>query len=457
MRVRTCFLVLFGSFDLVGAHDNAFNHFEKSMRHAMERPRVDQTDGRLLLPNMMVPGDRVSAIDRTSAKCSANPDPGRESSIKRTVINYYYAIESTEMVTTNDSAGRSMIRMLEDKLFRTIRPAILWCYFDALPSTRRNLRSYHTSFMQDQDSGKQNILRKLSFEDARHLSIVSFSTSPEDKETPINCNFRRQGDTHCVVMHGRVTIIHHETSDVSLAVASIFDSTQKAMDYSEIFFDLQNDKNLDTITNIEWLGETEQDAINGGPNGNGMIIGEPSGVIEAVTEQDENESVLAYALSVPILVLIAFALLLTKNKEKRKVKTKSEIIKARNFDDVLIGTGDDTNSFHEGMYHYTKNGERYLSTNCPDCIETKKMGFYTAGNLDTITEHSVEEDCDQSAHRKKFFVSPSTDALGVKHSSIDVHNCRSARCPICAYNPRDVEFISKSDDFITLRSGESEV
>jgi len=243
-------------------------------------------------------------------------------------------------------------------------------------------------------------------------------------------------------MHGRVTIIHHETSDVSLAVASIFDSTQKAMDYSEIFFDLQNDKNLDTITNIEWLGETEQDAINGGPNGNGMIVGEPNGVIEALTEQDENEkSVLAYALSVPILVLIAFALLLTKNKKKRKVKTKSEIIKARNFDDVLVGTGDDTNSLHEG----------------PDCIETKKMGFYPAGNLDTITEHSKEEDCDQSAYRKKSLVSPSTNALGVKHSSIDVHNCRSARCPICAYNPRDVEFISKSDDFITLRSGESEV
>ena len=41
---------------------------------------------------------------------------------------------------------------------------------------------------KDQDSGKQNILRKLSFEDARHLSIVSFSTSPEDKETPSKSN-----------------------------------------------------------------------------------------------------------------------------------------------------------------------------------------------------------------------------------------------------------------------------
>jgi len=405
----------------------------------------------------MVPGDRVSAIDRANAKCSANPDPDREDSIKRTVVNYYYAIESTEKVTTNDSAGRSIIRVLEDKLFRTIRPAILWCYFDELPSTRRNLRNIETSFLQVEDSAKQTIFPKLRFEEARRLSIVSFSTNPQDQEVPINCNFQRQDDTHCIVIHGRVTIMHHTTSDASLAIASIYDSTQKAMDYSEIFFDFQDDKNLNIITNIEWLGETEQDAANGGPNGNGtLIVSEPKGVIEEVTKQEENErSMLAYALSVPILVLIAFALLLTKSKEKRKVRTKKEIFSARSFDNVLIGTGDPPNSFHEGMYHYTKNGVRYLSTNCPDCIETKKMGFYTAGDLDTITEHSIEEDYDPS--RKKKLVSPSINALGVKHSSIDVHNCRSARCAICAHNSRDVEFISKSDDFIILRSGESEV
>ena len=254
--------------------------------------------------------------------------------------------------------------------------------------------------------------------------------------------------------------MHHVTSDVSIAVASIYDSTQKAMDYSEIFFDLQDDKDVDIITNIEWLGVTEQSAINGGPNGNGkLIVGGPNGVTEAdLSKQNENErSMLAYAVSVPILVLLAFALLLTRSKEKRKVRTKKEIFAARGFDNVLIGTGDPPNSFHEGMYHYTKNGVRYLSTNCPDCIETKKMGFYTAGDLDTITEHSVEEDYDPSAHRKTKFIPPSRNALGVKHSSIDVHNCQSARCQLCAYNTREVDFISKSDDFITLRSGESEV
>merc|ERR1719463_395947 len=114
----------------------------------------------------------------------------------------------------NDSTGRSIIRILEDKLFRTIRPAILWCYVDESTSTRRNLRSSDISSLQESETGK--MFRKVSFDEARRLSIVSFSTSPEDQEIPINCNFRRQDDGYCIVIHGRVTIIHHVTSDVNI-------------------------------------------------------------------------------------------------------------------------------------------------------------------------------------------------------------------------------------------------
>ena len=107
-----------------GQHQNGDNHVGPDAR---------------ILSNMMMPGDRVSAMDRNSAICSADFDSNQEIAIERTTINYYYAIESTEKLTTNDSAGRSMIRMLEDKLFRSIRPAILWCYFDQSLFTRRNL------------------------------------------------------------------------------------------------------------------------------------------------------------------------------------------------------------------------------------------------------------------------------------------------------------------------------
>jgi hypothetical protein len=248
--------------------------------------------------------------------------------------------------------------------------------------------------------------------------------------------------------------MHHTTSNVSLAAASIYDSTQKAMDHSELFFELEDDENLANITNIEWLGETEEDAIYGGPNGYGIIaapIGGPDGIITEVSEQKEgNGSVLAYALALPILLLLAAMLLLAKNKKKRKVKTKEQIFSARSFDNVLIGTGDPPDSFHEGMYHYMKNGNRYLSTNCPDCIETKMNGFFTDSDLETIAEHSIESESARSAYRKRCLVVPSK--LGSKHSSVDVHHCTSARCPICIYRPDNVEFITKSQDFEMLQT-----
>lgn len=462
MRSVTFLFVFFGVFDLVGAY-NVGNKRERIGSHRFWEGRADQEDQRQSPPNMMIPGDRVSAMDKDSAKCLTNPHPDREVAIKRTVVEYYYAIESTEKITTNEYSGRrSMVLALEENLFHEIKPALLWCYYDEVPFTRRNLRSYPSISLQEGDHSEEgNVVRKLRLEDARRLSIVSFSNSPDDQETSIDCNFPRQDDLNCVVMHGMMTILHHETSDVSLAVASIYDSTQKAMDYSEVFFDLENEG----IFNITWLGETENDAKNGGPNGNDIIvvsgsvvrgqdIDVPVAIITEVSEQEDNEgSLLAFALAVPILILLASALLLTKRK--RKVRTREELFSARSAGTNLIGTGDPPNSFHEGMYHYTNDGTRYLSTNCAVCIETKKMGFFTEGDLDTIAEHSVEED-DRSAHRNKFFVSPSTNALATKHSSINVHNCTSANCPICTHKPRDVEFISKSDGFKTSRPGESE-
>eukprot|EP00536_Pseudo-nitzschia_multiseries_P009780 jgi/Psemu1/24257/gm1.24257_g len=125
-----------------------------------------------ILVDMMMPGDRVSSIDRSTAICAADTSSQQGVEIEKTVIDYYYAIESTEEITTSDSAGRSIIRGLEDKLFRSIRPAVLWCYFDTSQGERRNLLRVKDDF------------RKLTLEEAgRQLSIVTVSTSPEDETT----------------------------------------------------------------------------------------------------------------------------------------------------------------------------------------------------------------------------------------------------------------------------------
>jgi hypothetical protein len=208
----------------------------------------------------------------------------------------------------------------------------------------------------------------------------------------------------------------------------------------------------ENITNIVWLGETEDDAINGGvvPRGGGAR---------------RSTGPIAYAVSVPLLILMALALFVARNKTRREAMTSRQLLALETAKhDVLVGTGDPPRSFHEGMYHYTRHGARYLSTNCPDCIETKRNGFFTDADLETIQEGNFEsfeeislvatsasaahgkEDSehDPSGHRKRNLVQASDTALGVKHSSIDVHQCTSSTCPICTYRPADVSFVGNT-------------
>lgn len=183
MRLTALLLLLFGCFDQVGAYggDDGLRGSTQQQTREISDEQMDRK-----LYNMMMPGARVSAMDRDGAICSAEQISDQNAAINATVIKYYYAIESSTNVTTDNAEGRSIIRMLEDKLFRAIRPAILWCYFDESPSQRNLLDIGRLSSSQDvlDVSGpeKRDTLRKLTLEQARRLSIVSLSSSPEDEE-----------------------------------------------------------------------------------------------------------------------------------------------------------------------------------------------------------------------------------------------------------------------------------
>lgn len=259
--------------------------------------------------------------------------------------------------------------------------------------------------------------------------------------------------------------MHHSTSDVRLAAASVLDSTQMAMDNSDIFLLSGDNPELSSIIDVKWLGVTEEEAINGGPNGTDTQS----------RDNDNNLVPLAYAVALPMLLLTSVALLVARNRARRQVTTPDQMmdLEATDIDFVRVGTGDPPRSFHEGLYHYTRHGARYLSTNCPECIETLNDGFFTINDLDTIVEGDKQESFEDisvvevsssneketiehnsSYHRKRNLVIPSDSQLGVKHSSIDVHNCSSATCKICAYKPHSVSFMDNnspmfgsSDDF----------
>jgi hypothetical protein len=156
---------------------------------------------------LMRPGERVSALNRTDAVCTAGMMNDLTLPTERTVINFYYAIESTTFINTTAMSGRRIISLFEEKLFRTIHDAVLWCYYDETDLSsddpiivsrsngggqRRESSSdshHHSSSSSSSNNnnnhGQRNPdrqRRQLSLSDARRLSILSYSTSPADEE-----------------------------------------------------------------------------------------------------------------------------------------------------------------------------------------------------------------------------------------------------------------------------------
>ena len=162
----------------------------------------------------------------------------------------------------------------------------------------------------------------------------------------------------------------------------------------------------------------------------------------------------------PLAILAALMLLVARNRD-RNVMTAAQFEELDDY--ILPGTGDPPRSFHEGMYHYTRSGARYLSTNCKDCHDTRKMAMshsfadlppisenrlhdgtlsYSYDDMSSVDSEAVEVSAhDPSGHRKFFLVQPMENKLAQKASTVDVHQCSSATCRICAYQPKDVCFI----------------
>ena len=160
----------------------------------------------------------------------------------------------------------------------------------------------------------------------------------------------------------------------------------------------------------------------------------------------------------------------------------------------IAGTGDPPGSFHEGLYHYMSDGTRYLSTNCPDCLETRKNSFYTDDNLGTIPEDQEYEDVifghsyytqdeEEEVEEIEVLGGGTSTYLGhlVRGHSVarpNVHVCNSALCP-CRKNQQATTFLESpamwlargaaanepmdslltfgSDDVTSSRSGRQEV
>mmetsp|Transcript_124825 Transcript_124825/g.186495 ORF Transcript_124825/g.186495 Transcript_124825/m.186495 type:complete len:509 (+) Transcript_124825:98-1624(+) len=419
-------------------------------------------------------GDRVARVDTSTAQCVQGVGSGG-SARKRDSFKFFYAVHSSVPVDS------SIIHDLESEAFEMIQPAILWCVLPIVDVGNRKLNLVGDKEKTMTDIPKDK--RHLSMEEARLLGLVSFSAGPGGQPVdPVQFGegldpCQDSTDTECAVIESQMTILAHENDGLELVFASILDGLAAAMDNRGLLIPAEKPCSLPLcyVSKIQFLGETIEEVIDlmeqtndGGGGGTTDVVDvsdrgdsdlEKDNLEQPETENSNGPRVLYYA-AVPMAILLLFALLLAKNKQQREVKTPAQLLELDQ-DHVLVGTGDPPRCFHEGMYHYTRSGARYLSTNCADCAETRRIGFFTDGDLPTISEDrlydpaspSVEsfsfdeasfgsEEEDISEHRKRALVQPSSKDLGNKHSAIDVHQCTSATCRICSYRPRDVSFVA---------------
>jgi hypothetical protein len=430
---------------------------------------------------------------------------------KYTRIEYYYALESSEII------GHAEVQELEEILFGMVSSRILWCTSETspainvtIPSTRklaliqqypeskfigvefsRMLRLYFShpfvfSIVQLLVSQRITVRFRLKrpedwtlFLSCRHHSIglskavrtrkrafvKTFAlTCPNTTfclfPTLVDCSYQFEAN-YCVVLQGRVKILAQQSDDVAIVVASILDASQELMENNMLLDDADTPK---TVTKVQWLGETLEEAEAFGTDADdgdrgGVVDG---GVVAGVQNEEEpnanNSSGITtiFAVAVPLLVLIGFAFLMTRIRRQRTVMTPVEL--ETGDQDVLVGTGDPPRSFHTGLYHYTQSGSRYLSTNCYLCAETRMSGFSTDGNLPTITEGRIFglnwtssegesyddfslDEAEDSVDPAMQLISPNSKNLGGIHSGIDVHQCTSATCNICRFRGDEVAFL----------------
>jgi hypothetical protein len=110
---------------------------------------------------------------------------------------------------------------------------------------------------------------------------------------------------------------------------------------------------------------------------------------------------------------------------------------------------------------FTSDGESHVGdpsfpTNFDPVLgasESEEDDMNVDRNMRFDAQNLPQSEQEYSDHRKKSLVVPSQVGLGVRHSTVDVHQCTSANCKICNYKPKDVEFIHRTPNSPDISMG----
>ena len=161
-----------------------------------------------------------------------------------------------------------------------------------------------------------------------------------------------------------------------------------------------------------------------------------------IADDDNDNTIIVIAASVAGIALL-IALFFVK-KKSRRVVSEAELEgsldeKHKVFLTNFVGTGDDPKSFHEGSYHYTPKGARYLSTRCEPCLETRRGANQAYRKSLVVESQSMKTDDSNSLLG---VISPDSKDIARRPLSQDVHHCTSATCERCANDEKNgINFI----------------
>ncbi|GKY95514.1 hypothetical protein MPSEU_000513100 [Mayamaea pseudoterrestris] len=308
-------------------------------------------------------------------------------------INFYYAL-GTKNVTSVDALQTFE---LQQKLFHAVERSIAWCYEEPIGT-----------FSAANDKTRRRMLRQTR----RNLGILAVSVGPTvsnvgncTSSENINTFMSETGADHCQMNEGSIRVLVHAGNTLNYMSSVLLDTLRTALNDDLVWKDWKAE--LKGISFLAYYGASlEEDdggsaaAVAGSGAGVGLLLG----------------------IGIPIILLLLL-LGFVKSGTRREQVTQRQFNHMMKSDFVLSGTGDAPGSFHQGLYHYMRDGTRYLSTNCEGCLETRRNSYFADDGLGTIMEGTV--------FQENMLVSASCTNLGKRTSNMDVHKCTSSTCQRC--------------------------
>lgn len=222
-----------------------------------------------------------------------------------------------------------------------------------------------------------------------------------------------------------MTVVHDGDDDQEGIKSALLASVQETMESGDL-------ETIDTVERVTFLGSSVDD-VYAAP---GIIVDGVAASTSSTENPDdphaESSGVLGAAVGITLAAAFILLLILFIRRHRRSNYTEEEqagadkglgmeLDEMSQLEDGWEGGAqhgevsnydNDAGSFHLGAYHYSKNGDRYLSKNCSVCAAL-------------IAQQNGDLTGDSS------FARADSEDLSKPHSAVDVHSCLSATCLHC--------------------------